>query len=96
MFKEGFAHIDLWGCQHGCLRRVLCIDLWGCQYGRLRRVLYIYTISTKILCGACSEPSSTSMLCVSEKQRLWWVCTGLSESLLLVDVICINPFVQLL
>ena len=25
-------------------------DLWGCQHGRLRRVLYIYTISKKILC----------------------------------------------
>ena len=22
VFKEGFIHIDLWGHQHGCLRRV--------------------------------------------------------------------------
>ena len=25
VFKEGFMHIDLWGCQHGCLKRVFCI-----------------------------------------------------------------------
>ena len=25
VFKEGFAHIDLWGHQRGCLWRVLCI-----------------------------------------------------------------------
>ena len=29
VFKEGFAHIDLWEHQHGHLRRVLHIYIFG-------------------------------------------------------------------